>query len=161
MSHICTFGVFIIDVGLIWTLDDCIAYALEHNIEVKQQELVTETKQVTFSESKWAYAPHVSASSGYNLSTGRVLDPTTYDFIENQTVQGSNSSLSVGVTLFGGMKKLHSLKRAQFDLQSALLRIEKACNDISLNVTARYLEILCAAENIRNAEQIVATLRIQ
>ncbi len=147
--------------GQIWTLDDCIAYALEHNIEIKTQELAAETKRVSLSESKWSYAPDVTASNGYNLSTGRVLDPTTYDFVENQTMQGNSSSLSVGLTLFGGMGKLHSLKRAQLDLQSALLHVQKARNDISLNVTARYLEILCAAENIRNAEQIVATLRIQ
>lgn len=144
-----------------WTLDECIAYALEHNIEIKSQELTAETRRVAFSESKWAYAPSVSASNSYNLSTGRVLDPTTYDFIENQTVQGNNTSLSAGITLFGGMGNLHGLKRARLDLQSALLGVEKAKNDVALNVTARYLEILCAAENIRNTGQIVSTLRIQ
>lgn len=144
-----------------WTLDECIAYAQEHNIEIKQQALSAETKRVTFSESKWAYAPTVSASNSYNLSTGRVLDPTTYDFVENQTVQGNNTSFSAGITLFGGMGNLHNLKRAKLDLQSALLGVEKTRNDVTLNVTARYLEILCAEENIRNAEQIVQTLTIQ
>lgn len=144
-----------------WTLDECIAYALEHNIEIKSQELTAETKRVTFSESKWAYAPDISASNSYNLSTGRVLDPTTYDFIENQTVQGSNTSLSAGITLFGGMGNLHNMKRAKLDLQASLLGVEKTRNDVALNVTARYLEILCAAENIRNTEQIVSTLRVQ
>ena len=144
-----------------WTLDECIAYALERNIEIKSQELTAETKRVTFSESKWAYAPDISASNSYNLSTGRVLDPTTYDFIENQTVQGSNTSLSAGITLFGGMGNLHNMKRAKFDLQASLLGVEKTRNDVALNVTARYLEILCAAENIRNTEQIVSTLRVQ
>lgn len=144
-----------------WSLDACIAYALEHNIEIRQQELTAENKRVTFSESKWAYAPTVSTSNSYNLSTGRVLDPTTYEFIENQTVQGNNTSVSAGITLFGGMGNLHNLKRAKLDLQSALLGIEKIRNDVTLNVTACYLEILCAGENIRNAEQIVSTLRIQ
>ena len=144
-----------------WTLEECISYALEHNIEIKSQELAVETKQVTLSESKWAYAPSVSASNSYNLSSGRVLDPTTYDFIENQTVQGNSSSVSAGITLFSGMGNLHNLKRAKLDLQAALLGIEKVHNDVTLNVTARYLEILCAQENIRNTEQVVATLKIQ
>ena len=61
--------------GQIWTLDDCIAYALEHNIEVKQQELTAESKRLTLSESKWAYAPDISASNSYNISSGRMLDP--------------------------------------------------------------------------------------
>lgn len=144
-----------------WTLDDCIAYALEHNIEIGQRALAAETKRVAFSESKWAYAPSVSVSDSYNLSTGRVLDPTTYDFIENQTVQGNNTSVSAGITLFAGMGNLHTLKRAKLDLQAALLGVEKARNDITLRVTACYLEILCAHENIRNAEQIVQTLELQ
>lgn len=144
-----------------WTLDECIAYALEHNIEIKSQELTAETKRVTFSESKWAYAPSVSASNSYNLSTGRVLDPTTYDFIENQTVQGNSTSLSAGITLFSGMGNLHNMKRAKLDLRSSLLGVEKTRNDITLNITAYYLEILCAQENIRNAEQIVGSLKIQ
>ena len=144
-----------------WTLEECISYALGHNIEIKSQELGVETKQVTLSESKWAYAPDISASNSYNVSSGRVLDPTTYDFIENQTVQGNNTSISAGITLFSGMGYLHNLKRARLDLQSALLGVEKARNDIALNVTARYLEILCAQENIRNTEQIVSTLKIQ
>lgn len=59
------------------------------------------------------------------------------------------------------MRNLHSMKRAGLDLRSALLGVEKIRNDITLNVTARYLEILCAEENIHNAEQIVATLKIQ
>lgn len=144
-----------------WTLDACIVYALEHNIEIKTQELAAETKRVTFAESKWAYAPSVSASNSYNVSSGRVLDPTTYSFIENQTVSGNSTSLSANLMLFGGMSNLHSLRRAKLDLQAGLLGVEKTKNDISLNITAYYLEILCAQENIRNAEQIVETLKIQ
>lgn len=144
-----------------WTLNDCIAYALDHNIEIKTALLLAENKCLTFQESKWAYAPEVSMSNSYNLSTGRVLDPTTYQFIENETVQGANSSIQAGVLLFGGMSNMHNAKRAKLDLKSALLNIEKIRNDIALNVTAYYLEILCAQENIRNAEQIVSTLEIQ
>lgn len=137
-----------------WTLDECIAYAQEHNIEIKTQELTAESKRITFSESKWAYAPDVSVSNGYNVSSGRVLDPTTYSFVENQTVQGNSTSVSAGITLLGGLKNMHALKRARLDLRSSLLGVEKTRNDVMLNVTAYYLEILCAGENIRNAEQI-------
>ncbi|MEG2079900.1 TolC family protein, partial [Chryseobacterium sp.] len=125
-----------------WTLDDCITYAQEHNIEIKAQELAAQTKRVTFSESKWAYAPEISASNSYNVSSGRVLDPTTYSFIENQTVQGNNTSISAGLTLFGGMSNLHNLRRAKLDLQAELLGVEKTRNDVTLNITAYYLEIL-------------------
>lgn len=95
------------------------------------------------------------------LATGRVLDETTYEFVENETVAGNSSSLGANILLFGGLKNYYNLKRAQLDLRSSLLAVEKMRNDVRMNVTAYYLEILCAEETIRDAEQVVAELRIQ
>ncbi len=144
-----------------WTLDECIAYAYKHNIEIKTQELSAAEKRIALSESKWDYAPNLSVSNSYSLSTGRVLDPTTYEFVEQQTVGGSNTSLGANIQIFGGLKNYYNLKRAQLDLRSSLLAVEKMRNDVRMNVTAYYLEILCAEETIRDAEQVVAELRIQ
>lgn len=144
-----------------WTLEECIAHAYKHNIEIKTQELSTEEKRITISESKWSYAPDISASNSYSLSSGRVLDPTTYDFVEQQTVGGNSSSIGANMTIFGGLRKMYSLKRAKLDFQSSLLAVEKIRNDVRLNVTAYYLEILYAEEAVRNAEQVVADLKIQ
>ena len=144
-----------------WTLDECIAYAYEHNIEIKSQELSAEEKRIALSESKWGYAPDISASSSYSLSTGRVLDPTTYDFIENQSVQGNNTSVGASISIFNGLKNLYTFKRAKLDLRSSLLAAEKTRNDIRLNITAYYLEVLGAEETIRDAEQVVSELKVQ
>lgn len=144
-----------------WTLEECIAYAYEHNIEIKQQELTAESKRLAVAESKWSYAPSVSASAGYSLSTGRVLDETTYEFLENETVAGSNASLGASVPLFGGLRNHYNLRRAKLDLRSSLLAVEKMRNDVRMNVTASYLEILCAEETIRDTEQVVEELKVQ
>lgn len=144
-----------------WTLQECISYAQLHNVEVKLAELSANTTQVELSKAKWAYAPEVYLSDGYTFSSGRVLDQTTYQFVENQYVNGNNTSVGASMTLFSGMVNMHTLKRTKLDLRSSTLNIDKARNDIRLNVTAYYLEILCAQENIRNAEQMVNTLLIQ
>lgn len=144
-----------------WSLHDCISYATEHNIDIKREVLNSEAKQMTYSEAKWSYLPTISASNSYNLSMGRVLDPTTYEFIENQTVAGNNTSLSASVNLFQGLKNLHTLKFSKLDLQSSLLSIDKTRNDVTLNITAYYLEILCAKENLKNTRQIVESLKTQ
>lgn len=144
-----------------WTLEECIAYAYEHNTEIKQQELTAESKRLSVAESKWSYAPSVSASAGYSLSTGRVLDETTYEFLENETVSGGNASLGASVPLFSGLRNHYNLRRAKLDLRSSLLAVEKMRNDVRMNVTACYLEILCAEETIRDAEQVVAELKVQ
>lgn len=144
-----------------WTLDECIAHAYEHNIEIKTQELTAAEKRIALAESKWSYAPDLSVSNSSSLATGRVLDETTYEFVENETVAGNSSSLGANILLFGGLKNYYNLKRAQLDLRSSLLAVEKMRNDVRMNVTAYYLEILCAEETIRDAEQVVAELRIQ
>jgi len=144
-----------------WTLEECITYAYEHNILIRQQELSAEEKRIALSESKWSYGPDVSVSNSFSLSTGRVLDPTTYEFIEQQTVGGNNTSAGATLLLFGGLRKHRELQRARLDLRSALLSVEKLRRDVRLNVTSCYLEILCAEELLRTAEQTVAALRVQ
>lgn len=144
-----------------WTLEECIAYAYEHNIEIKMQELAIEEKRLYLSEAKWSYAPDISASSSYSLSAGRVLDPTTYEFIEQQTVRGNSSSVGANITVFNGMRNMYRLKRAQLDLRSSLLGAQAMRRDVRMNVTVRYLEVLCAEETIRDAEQVVAELKAQ
>ncbi len=144
-----------------WTLEECIAHAWEHNIEIKVQELATEEKRLALSESKWNYAPDISASSSYSLSSGRVLDPTTYEFVEQQTVGGNSTSVGASITIFNGLRNMYNLKRAKLDLRSSVLAAEKTRRDVRLNITACYLEVLCAEETIRDAEQVVAELKIQ
>lgn len=144
-----------------WTLDECIARAYARNIEIKTQELTAEEKRIALSEARWGYAPDISVSNSYSLSTGRVLDPTTYEFVENKSVGGNSTSVGAGAALFGGLKNRYRLKRAQLDLRASLLTTEAMRRDVRLNVTARYLEVLCAEETIRDAEQVVAELTVQ
>ena len=133
-----------------WTLEECIAHAYQQNIEIKTQELAVAEKRLSLSESKWSYAPELSASAGHSLSTGRVLDPTTY-----------NASVGVSLPLFSGLRNHYNLQRAKLDLRSSLLAVETTRRSVRLNVTARYLEVLCAEETIRDAEQVVSELEVQ
>ena len=144
------------------TLDAGRVYRLcfEHNIEVKQAELDVQTKRLTRSMRLGLCSRHLRIEQ-LQLLQRPLLDPTTYEFVEHQSVNGTSTSVGASVTLFNGMRNLHNLERSRLDLRAALLGVEKARNDIRLNITAYYLEILCAEENIRNAEQTVETLKIQ
>ena len=136
----------------LWTLDKCIEYALENNIELKVEKLAIKEQDMSLSESKWAFVPRISATTGYNLSIGRVLDETTYDFISNETMGSSSSSISASMPIFSGLKNLRQLQAAEIGKRTASLQVEKACNDLKLNITAYFLEVLCAKENIRSEE---------
>lgn len=67
-----------------WTLEDCVHYALKNSAEVKKQSYSIEREKLTLQEGKWAFIPKLSVSSSYTMSTGRVLDPTTYQFVSTK-----------------------------------------------------------------------------
>lgn len=87
----------------VWTLERCVEHALEYNIKLRSERLAVRERDISLSDSKWAFAPRISASSGYNLSIGRVLDETTYDFVTNETVGSSTASISGSILLFSWM----------------------------------------------------------
>lgn len=149
------------DSSKVWTLNRCVEYALENNVNIKRQELFADRKRIDLSLAQWSYAPSVSAGVSYTLSSGRVLDETTYSFIENETLGSSGVLLSCSFDLFNGFQKLHRLKYARIDLKTALAEIEVAKYDLKMNVIAYYLEILCAKENINAFNQLVRQLEMQ
>lgn len=145
----------------VWTLDECIGYALEHNIEIKRQELGVSNSEIGISESRWDYAPSLSAGSSYSISSGRVLDQTTYEFIENNVVGSSSASVSGSVQVFSGMRRHYALKKARASLKASLADLESVRQDVELNVTAVYLQILCDQENLASAREMASMLESQ
>lgn len=145
----------------VWTLDECIGYALEHNIEIKRQELGVSNSEIGLSESRWDYAPSLSAGSSYSISSGRVLDQTTYEFIENNVVGSSSASVSGSVQVFSGMRRHYALKKAKASMKASLADLESVRQDVELNVTAAYLQILCDQENLASAREMASMLESQ
>lgn len=137
-----------------WTLENCIDYAVNHNISIKRKELLQESKQVSLDESKWAFSPSLSFNSNASLSTGRVLDATTYQFIQNSTVINNSSSISGSIILFNGFKKLHTLRRAKLDLLAEESSIKSQRYEIRKNVIAAFLSLLCAEYNYASAQKV-------
>ena len=144
-----------------WTLEQCIACALENNIEIKRQQLVGETKDIALSESRWAYAPSASISSIGSMSTGRVLDQTTYEFIKNSTVGSSSTSVYGSMNIFNGFKKMYALQRAKIDLRADAADMDAKKYDIRKEVTAAFLILLCAQADLESAEQTLTLLSSQ
>lgn len=145
----------------VWTLEECIDYALEHNIEIKRRELGVSNSEIGLSESRWDYAPSLSAGSSYSISSGRVLDQTTYEFIENNVVGSSSASVSGSMQVFSGMRRHYALKKAKASMEASLADLESVRQDIELNVTAAYLQILCDQENLASAREITSMLESQ
>lgn len=145
----------------VWTLEACIEYAYEHNIELRRQRLAYEGKEVSLSEAKWKFLPDISAGTDYSLSAGRVLDETTYDFVENEVVGGSSLYVSAGMEIFQGLRKHRELQRAKIDLKASANDLQVSRYELEEEVISAFLEVLCAKESIIEAIRIEEQLRVQ
>lgn len=134
-----------------WTLEQCIQYAIEHNIQIKQQELQVELSQKYYQQSKAAFLPDLNASANNVFNYGQTIDPYTNSFASDW-VRSNNFYISSNITLFNGFQLLNSLKQKAFEKKAAEFYTEKLENDVSLDIATAYLQILYNLEMLRNAE---------
>ena len=129
----------------LWSLEDCILYAFENNIQIKQQMLNTDQYKNNLFQLKAELLPSLNANGNVSQSYGRALDATTYDFYD-QKIQSSSFSINSSVTLFNGLQQYNSIQQNKFNLLASIQETEKLKNDISLMIAAAYLQILMDME---------------
>ncbi len=171
MEHIknflCLIQVFILlNSGIVtaqqvWKLEDCIQYAFDNNLVIKQQVINTEYNSNILQQSKINLAPDLNAGSSYGFSWGRALDQTTYEFTEDQRIMSLNMNLNTSVTLFSGLQQLNTVKQNEFNLLASLQDLERFKNDIALAIAASYLQILFNTELLGIAESQLKITQLQ
>ncbi len=129
----------------VWTLEDCIRYAYENNISIKQQVISSGYSENTLKQSKMDLLPSLNAGASQNLSFGRSLDYTNYEFI-NEQISSTSLNMSASVTLFSGLQKMNTIEQNKFDLLASLQDLEVLKNDITLAIATYYLQILFNSE---------------
>jgi len=135
----------------VWTLEDCINYAFENNIQIKQSKLQIESVQADLKQSKFEFAPSLNGSSSLNYSWGRSIDPVTNTYI-NTNNMSTSFGVSSGITLFDGFQKFNVVKQNELAYNSSLYDSEKMENDIALQLTGAYLNILFNHEMLMVAQ---------
>ena len=142
-----------------WTLQQCIDYALEHNISVRQSGLAVEQKEVDLNTAVSRRLPGLSASASENLSFGRGL--TADNTYSNANTTSTSFSLGADLPVFQGFDISNGIKLAKLDLQSATLALERAKDDIRVAVAQAYIQILYNKEILQVALEQVARDSIQ
>jgi outer membrane protein len=132
-----------------WSLKKCITYAKENNLQIKQAGYDVEIAHTNLNTAKNAYLPETNANASQQYYLGRSVNPYTYTFSNNNNTSG-NFTLNGSLELFKGFQRRYAIKQSNFTLQAVLMDIEKAKNDLSLNITSVFLELLFYDELIRN-----------
>lgn len=134
-----------------WTLQECVNYAIDNNITIKQNQLNVEISQENLNSAKGNFLPNLNASTSGNLNFGSGFDPVSQDRVSTSTFGGS-FGINSGITVFNGYRNLNTYKQAKLGVESSKLDLEKIQDDISLYVVNTYLNVLFAKENLNVAK---------
>jgi outer membrane protein len=143
-----------------WDLRKCVEYALQNNISVKQADLQIRFAHLDLQQSKWAQYPFANFSGNLGYSAGRNQDPTSFSLITTGYVF-SNYALQSSVDLFNWFTKKNNIAVKDLNLKATQEGVEKAKNDVALNVAVGYLQILLANEQANLARIQVQQTRSQ
>ena len=124
----------------LWSLRECCDYAVEHNISIKQQQNQRRQQELTLSTSKNSRLPDLSGSVGQNFSFGRGL--TAQNTYSNTNTSSTSFSLGTSMPIFTGFQIPNQIKLDQLNLEAATADLEKAKNDIRMQVAQAYVQIL-------------------
>ena len=134
-----------------WTLRECCDYAVSHNISVKQQENQLRQRELQLSTAKNQRLPDLSAGTSQNFSFGRGL--TAQNTYTNTNTSSTSFSLGTSVPLFTGFQIPNQVKLNQLNLEAATANMDKAKNDIRMQVAQYYVQILYDIEMVEVARR--------
>ncbi len=143
-----------------WSLQSCINHAFEHNLQIKQSELGTNRAQINHLGAIGSYLPSINTSGSHGYNIGQTLDPFTNDWATDMT-QSNNFGLSSGITLFNGFRNHLNMRRAVLGISIANLNLDQSKNDLTLSISAAYLNILFQEEFVKLAKLNLETTRRQ
>ena len=123
-----------------WSLRECCDYAVANNISIKQQENQCRQEEIQLSTSKNSRLPDLSGSVSQNFSFGRGL--TADNTYSNTNTSSTSFSLGTSVPIFTGFQIPNQIKLNQLNLEAATADLEKAKNDIRMQVAQAYVQIL-------------------
>lgn len=135
----------------VWTLEETINYALEHNLSIKQADLDLENAELSYEQSKAQRLPNLSASASQRWSNGSTIDPITSDFI-NQKSSSTSLGLNSSMTLFNGFQITNQIKQNKLATEQSELLLEETKNSIEISVLEAYVQALYSNEAVTIAQ---------
>jgi outer membrane protein len=133
-----------------WSLEECVRYAIDNNIQIKQQVVQTKYQKNALDLAKLNLLPTLNGSASQNFSFRRTLDQSTFQY-SNKNGQSNYFDLRGSMNLFNGLQNYNSIKKYSYELLAGEQDLQSIKDNIGLNVALDYLQILL------NKELVTAT----
>ena len=142
-----------------WTLRECISYAAENNINIKQQELNVESQKNTLNTAKSSRLPGISASANQNFNFGRGL--TIDNTYANRNTQSTSFNIGTDIPIYTGGQISNTIKARKLDLLAAIADLQYSKENISIQIVSSYLEILFQKDLLKVAAEQIQLSQMQ
>ena len=137
-----------------WTLKQCIDHALEHNISLKQRKNDCRREEIQLSTARNAQLPDLNAVASQDFSFGRSLGmDNTYS---KRNTSSTGFSLNTSVPILTGNRIPNTIKLHQLNLEATRAELEKARNDIRMQIAQQYIQIVYDKEILAVAQRQIA-----
>lgn len=133
------------------TLKEVVDIALENNLRIKRSVYNVEGYKIGILQAKGAFLPTVNLGGSYGQNYGRALNPVTNLYVARDA-SSINVQATSSVTLFNGLRIQNSFRQSKRDLESADKDLQKAKNDVILNVVTLYTNVIFNQELFENAK---------
>ena len=130
-----------------WTLEECVRYAMDKNISIRQSELDLRVTEVDKKDAFGSFLPTANATASHSWSIG--LTQSISGILEQQTTQFTNAGVNVGVDIYKGLLNQKQYRRQQMALVASKYKLVKMQEDVSINVANAFLQILFNKENLK------------
>jgi outer membrane protein len=144
----------------VWTLEECIGYAHEHNLQVQRQEFQAETAENNYLYSRFQVLPNANVGANYTYNQGRALNTEDYEWI-NQSFYDGSIGFESRLNLFNGLSTYNNILQSKYSLLASIEGVKELKNDITIQIAGAYLQILFNEELLKIAEEQLKVTRQQ
>ncbi|WP_425391346.1 TolC family protein [Ekhidna sp.] len=135
----------------ILSLEECIEIAVDNNLSVQRSELSLQGAEINLLQAQAQRYPTINLNGNYGYNWGRGIDPTTNQFIDRR-INFNGVSGSTNIPIINGMQVNNSIKQSKFDKEASKYDLKRSVNDISLNISLFYLNVILNKELLDNAK---------
>ncbi|MDG4651534.1 TolC family protein [Chryseobacterium arthrosphaerae] len=141
-----------------WSLKECVSYAVEHNLQVIQNQYTKQSQEYNLKMAKKEYLPSVSGNMTNGVSFGQASLGT--GSIRNDRFNNS-VSIMADMMIYNNGRIEKTVRKAQFDVEASQYDIETIKNDISLQIAQQYLTALLNKEIVKISQSAVENAKKQ
>ncbi|WP_159451943.1 TolC family protein [Hymenobacter roseosalivarius] len=141
----------------IWTLEECLAFAQTHNLQIQQATLFQDKSRVQLHAAKNFFLPTVNARVRSAGNWGFLIDPSTNE-LSNQFNFGNQAALNFNLNLFDGFASSSQVKLRRQQMAAATYGHQTSSNAISLDIVYAFLQVLLSQEQLANSKLRAAYL---